>query len=239
MKISQINIKKFKRFHDLTIQALPTTTRLVILAGPNGCGKSSLFDALLVFHKRTLAQYIGYGPDKNYHFKVGLPEESNWFQLVNVAFEKALPMEEKALRKLFYFRSAYRNEADFTINSIQRFDVNHEQNRLQRLIDNDVTVSINYQKLVSETVSRLYAGAYDSETVKTLREELISQVSDSMKRLFGDLSFTGPGNPLEEGTFFFTKGISQNFHYKNLSAGEKAAFDLLLDLITRHWSSKG
>lgn len=32
------------------------------------------------------------------------------------------------------------------------------------------------------------------------------------------------------GSFFFSKGTAVSYHYKNLSGGEKAAFDLLLDL---------
>ena len=39
------------------------------------------------------------------------------------------------------------------------------------------------------------------------------------------------GNPLDNGTFHFTKGASSGFMFKNLSGGEKAAFDLILDLI--------
>ena len=39
------------------------------------------------------------------------------------------------------------------------------------------------------------------------------------------------GNPLTDGTFRFTKGASQGFVYKNLSGGEKSAFDLVLDLV--------
>ena len=35
----------------------------------------------------------------------------------------------------------------------------------------------------------------------------------------------------DTGTFTFTKRMSQNFLYDNLSAGEKAAFDLLLDVV--------
>src|SRR6185369_1951394 len=34
-------------------------------------------------------------------------------------------------------------------------------------------------------------------------------------------------------SFFFEKGTVKNYHYKNLSGGEKAAFDLLLDLHTK------
>ena len=41
------------------------------------------------------------------------------------------------------------------------------------------------------------------------------------------------GNPLSGGTFRFDKGDSKAFLYKNLSGGEKAAFDLLLDLLIK------
>lgn len=45
---------------------------------------------------------------------------------------------------------------------------------------------------------------------------------------------TGVGDdPLNNGSFFFTKGTVHDFHYKNLSAGEKSAFDLILDLIVK------
>jgi predicted ATPase len=46
MKIKSIKLKDFKRFTDLTIEGLPETAQLVVMIGPNGCGKSSVFDAL-------------------------------------------------------------------------------------------------------------------------------------------------------------------------------------------------
>src|SRR5699024_2858672 len=33
--------------------------------------------------------------------------------------------------------------------------------------------------------------------------------------------------------FYFEKGSSKDFHYKNLSAGEKSVFDLVLDIIIK------
>jgi len=54
-----------------------------------------------------------------------------------------------------------------------------------------------------------------------------------MLTVFDGLVLEGPGNPLEGGTFRFTKGTASSFHYKNLSGGEKAAFDLLLDFIIK------
>ena len=46
MKIKSIKLKDFKRFTDLTIEGLPEKAKLVVMIGPNGCGKSSVFDAL-------------------------------------------------------------------------------------------------------------------------------------------------------------------------------------------------
>ncbi len=54
-----------------------------------------------------------------------------------------------------------------------------------------------------------------------------------MQNIFPALVLEGTGNPLEEGNFFFEKGSSKHFSFKNLSAGEKSAFDLILDLIIK------
>ena len=46
MKIKSIKLKDFKRFTDLKIEGIPEKAKLVVMIGPNGCGKSSVFDAL-------------------------------------------------------------------------------------------------------------------------------------------------------------------------------------------------
>ena len=66
-----------------------------------------------------------------------------------------------------------------------------------------------------------------------LRDAFIGEVRSSMKRIFPDLLLQGIGDPLSAGTFTFEKGRSKGFRYMNLSAGEKAAFDLLLDFIIK------
>ena len=45
MQIKSVTLTNFKRFTNLHIQNIPETAKLVVLLGPNGCGKTSLFEA--------------------------------------------------------------------------------------------------------------------------------------------------------------------------------------------------
>ena len=48
MRIRSVRLTNYKRFTDLSIEGIPSSARLVVLIGPNGTGKSSLFDAFLL-----------------------------------------------------------------------------------------------------------------------------------------------------------------------------------------------
>lgn len=144
-----------------------------------------------------------------------------------------MPQDQQALKKVFYIRSAYRNEPDFALSAVQRLGPEEDRQRVRRLIDNDAGVSTNYQALAATTFDGLFGGEYDELTGRQIVDQLIGQVRESMRRVFDGLVLRGPGNPLGEGTFFFEKGISADFPYKNLSGGEKAAFDLLLDFVLK------
>ena len=45
MRIKRVRLRGFKRFDDLTIDLGDAPARFIALVGPNGCGKSSVFDA--------------------------------------------------------------------------------------------------------------------------------------------------------------------------------------------------
>jgi predicted ATPase len=223
MKITRIRLKNFKRFTDLTVRNIPPTAKLVVIVGPNGCGKSSLFDGL--FHWYRLATGHGIAGDNTY-FQKDAAREFDWHSQVEVSTAGGAAVTRGSL----YVRTAYRNEADFSISQITTTHNPTEQLRFQRLIDPDTSVSNNYQRLVHDTMAAVYDMSNDAKTVANLREELIGAIRTSMKNVFGDLLLNNIANPLQSGTFQFQKGSALSYQYKNLSGGEKAAFDLLLDL---------
>jgi ABC-type nitrate/sulfonate/bicarbonate transport system ATPase subunit len=230
MHIKSVRLKAFKRFHDLRIADLPPTAKLIVLIGQNGCGKSSLFDAFSMWH----AFHSGRGSyDETYYLKQGFPRQ-NWPEQVQIEFHESLPADAQQRKRLVYVRSAYRHEADFTVSSFSRpGPILDDGRRIARLIDADVHVSDNYTRLVTSTISLLFDERNNDHTAREMRERLIGPVRASMRRVFGDLLLSGIGDPQGAGSFFFTKGLAENFIYKNLSGGEKAAFDLLLDFIVK------
>ena len=210
---------------------------MVILVGPNGSGKSSLFEAFNYWFS-TVRMSIPFTPD--YHVKVGTAAVQNrneLMQKINVQFHGIAvdPRDDPAInKKLFYFRSAYRHEADFTIQQLTRTaDILENQRRPQMMINPEARVSDNYQRIVASSIETLFDSAKKEETAGDITDRLIGRVREAMQRVFPNLILSGLGRPMEDGTFRFEKGVSRSYHYKNLSGGEKAAFDLLLDFIVK------
>lgn len=226
MRFSSAHIRNYKRFTNLTIRGVPETARLIMLAGPNGTGKSSFFDALNSWHKNVTR---GNSWDNDYHMKIRARTTPAWsMDHLQVSFHDSLPIDEKERKKVVYVRSAYRNDPEFQTTNIGRITNPLDDTRINRMIDNDVAVSRNYQRLVAQVFD-----IFDIEPMMTddFTESLIGSIRDSVQRLFPNLMLNSLANPLDDGTFRFTKGSSEGFPFKNLSGGEKAAFDLILDLV--------
>jgi hypothetical protein len=66
-----------------------------------------------------------------------------------------------------------------------------------------------------------------------VRANLMADLNQSLDALFGDIRLSGLQGKNGERTFVFDKGESRKFDYVNLSGGEKAAFDILLDLVVK------
>jgi hypothetical protein len=230
-RLANVHFISYKRFTDLTITGIPESARLIVLAGPNGSGKSSIFDGFRLWHAAN-GSSGGYPWDESYGAKVGTPSIS-WPQHVILNLHGGMPDGEDR-KRLVYIRTAFRNEPDFNISSFSNLASPLDVNRIQRLIDNDMSVSDNFQRLIMETIRGVYDDDVpDSATKKEIRERIIGKVQEVMGMVFPDLILSGISGVAHksgsQGTFLFTKGVANGFLYKNLSAGEKASFDLILD----------
>lgn len=233
MRIESVTLKRFKRFTDLTVEGLPQTARLIILAGPNGCGKSSFFDALNIWHRLTWKGRPSSEWQDDYHAKQLEGKSLRWSDSVRIGFHGEQPSDQTERKKAIYLRSAYRNDPAFRVSQLDRIKSALDEDRLRRTIDNDAVVAQNYKRLAAQGLEDLYENEDPSTTIGHYRTRSIGEIRDAMLRLFPDLGLNSLENPLMDGTFRFDKGQSKGFRYINLSGGEKAAFDLLLDLIVK------
>ncbi|MEK6674675.1 MAG: AAA family ATPase [Planctomycetota bacterium] len=229
MRVKEFSAKNFKRFSQLKITGLPETAKLVVLLGVNGSGKTSVFEGFNYWKRQP-------GPRVDYHSKFrddGIQSGHDVIQL-NIAFYGPEPSTRA---KAVYLRSAYRNEANFRSGTIAvpPSVEDEESSRLELLVSDDRRTQQNYHRIIANTVADIYSNEdLDKQTTKMqMRDAHIGPLRESMRRVFGDLVLQGVGNPQKGGTFLFEKGQSKNFPHVNLSAGEKDAFDLLLDIFLR------
>ena len=245
MKIKLIKLKGFRRFKNLTIKDIPEEARLVVMIGPNGSGKSSVFDALLRFRYNS-GQILGSVPD-SYLIRFDLSEEAfeepefeepefeePEFEEPDVKFHTDPPNDRDAFRRSVHMRSAYRNDPlSSSYRYLSKTNPLIEQLRFQRLAENDQTVASNYDWILGPWVERMSARKKTGETPDKIDNDLYGELQEAIQELFKDpqLTLIGLGNPKNQKIFEFDKGTSSGFSYENLSSGEKAALDLILDMI--------
>ena len=205
-----------------------------MLAGPNGTGKSSLLDAFHFWYRANSG--FGINWDKTYFPKSGESDLSTfggWNEQIEIKFHGDFPQDQGERRRSFSFRSAYRNDPQFEGGGLSRQQPLEDELRFSFMIQNDAAVALNYQRLAAQALEDLFVKEKAATTIGDFRERVLGDIRAAMQRIFPSLVLNAFGNPLENGTFRFDKGTSRNFLYKNLSGGEKAAFDLLLDFIVK------
>jgi predicted ATP-dependent endonuclease of OLD family len=228
VRISNIKVAKFRRFENLEINEIPSTAKLVVLAGPNGSGKSSLFDALLFGYR--VSNGMGWVNDTRYF------NRSDDAQVRTDKIAIQTHGGQAPARGGMYLRTAHRHDPEFVTQQLSRQGPVLDTFNLQKLIQADAAVAKNYARLASQAMEDVFVNEAASTTMGAFRDKLIGEIREPMSRLFPDLTFVGVGNPMEHGTFHFDKGEIKNFDYQNLSGGEKAAFDLILDLVVKRES---
>ena len=175
--------------------------------GPNGCGKSSLFDA---FQRRLkAAQFFGISDElKRYYRRAESVGESDE---VDLEFHGSNPTAEDELKKSVYVRSAYRHDPSFIDTTIKQPKDVLDRHAVRRLIDTDKTVQNNYQRIIWRLLSKVTTLGL---TTDSIIEDTIGDLRRSMEIVLGDIRLDSLVTPQDTGTFTFTKGAARSFLYE-------------------------
>lgn len=237
MKIKQIHLKNYKRFYDLTINLGEKPKKIVALVGPNGCGKSSIFDAFL-FLQNSYYQ-IGSTSLKNLEYHT-LKYQANYsYENIKILFDEGEYndiLNEKTKdgkqRTIFSFRSAFRYNGDLKV---------QESHAIPNILENNTGASVatDIDQRMEENYRRLnviYNRYLHDNDVKPsqAKAHIIGELNAAIQKCL-DLQIDNMGDIADsKGTIFFRKKDSENtFEYNVLSAGEKEVVDILLDLYLR------
>lgn len=255
MKITELRLQNFKRFTDLTITEIPRDTRLVLLIGTNGSGKSSVFDAFALLGKQSkenlenkessydkLSNYYAKGEKRStIDFQYVYQEKEN---IINLNYDGdgtsvILSWGDTLLPKTaFYGRSSLRQTPQLTKTSIGQNGINIEKDEdspaLFILRDN------RFENDIDNITRQILADVFKEGGINTteIRNRYINPINLGLDNIFKDtkqtlqlISLSPPleGKPAE---LIFEKGNTR-FHYDLLSSGEKEILNILLNLLSR------
>lgn len=229
MRVTTVKLVGFKRFDDLTIDLGPTPKKIVALIGPNGCGKSSIFDGF----EQQLQSMRSYGSESVEFYSKLLfydddyrKEQYKAQQTVNVTFGPGT-----LNRKSFYIRTSYRFTPKINVTRIEQTpDILDSGDEPISTIALDQRLLSNYKRLLGMAYEEFDKGL---KTGNQAREELIGQINNILSNIL-DVQISSLGNlSAGKGEFYFKKDNTTDFPYANLSSGEKEVIDIVIDLVVK------
>lgn len=239
MYIKKVHLLDYKRFHDLTIDLGDNPKRIVALVGPNGCGKSSVFDAMIYLMKNYTG---GIGNNsRSYDFQYhSLTRDPNCgSNNVVLSFDQGTfpdvlqsKKTSKQEKTIFSFRSSFRFNALLQVKETKAVgNILDNSYGASTASDIDQRIEENYRRLLGK-----YNEYRDTNDVKPseAKQHIIGILNDSLKKCLS-LEIDSLGNiDNNQGTLYFRKPDSDIvFSYNVLSAGEKEIVDILLDIFIR------
>jgi energy-coupling factor transporter ATP-binding protein EcfA2 len=212
MRIHSIRLQNFKRFTDLRLTDIRAATRLVLLIGANGSGKSSVFDAMEYASRprRGISTPGEMSPaQRRAYYSKGDLDESIEIDFGDVrgavgnavfsaeASEKS-PAEATALlsdrlRRL-YGRSTLRVAARIGATSTRSGQsllelIDRDQDAPPTFIDSDSRLMADAMKFAVDFNEALRRPVFEGRQVDilALRDELIEPINKALERVFGSL----------------------------------------------------
>ncbi|MDR2234170.1 MAG: AAA family ATPase [Tannerella sp.] len=242
MKISTVRLTNFKRFTDLLIVNIPSTSKLVLLIGANGSGKSSLFDAF-GFIDAAIKHDVARNEDFLHYYKkkndtpvsVTVKMDNN----AEYSVSDNLSLQSNLTPTAFYGRTSFRQIPRLTRTALGQgvnIDFQKDSDRPHYFIERDNRFENDVEKIAEIIVKEIFRLEQSGEQI---RRKYIEPINTALENIFG----SGNGTklqlieiipPLEGKTaqITFRKGGSE-LHYNYLSAGEKEVFNLLINLLSR------
>ncbi|MGI8390548.1 AAA family ATPase [Brucella anthropi] len=239
MRIKKIQLKNgYKRFKDLTIDLGDNPTRIVVLVGPNGCGKSSVLDGMLSLHN----WYSRLGSTKHKEEGYFLQDSTERFDAtksINIDFMDGnhsdivkKRLDDNTYTSMFSFRSPYRYNSFVKINEIRSTspisDNNYGASDASSL---DEKMENNYRRLYAKINQYMEDHQVAPNAARTA---IIGELNAAISNCLG-LEIANVGNvEAARGTLYFRKPDQmKEFDFNVLSSGEKEVVDILLDLYLR------
>lgn len=238
MKIKKIQLKNgYKRFFNLTIDLGDHPKRIIALVGPNGCGKSSVFDGMLF--RISEGGTIGNKSPKNYEYHSMNKTPNFGYENVEIDFTEGdfytIHQTRVATGKqqtIFSFRSPYRYNSSLKVTVSQATpEIRLNNYGATASSDLDDKMEENYRRLNVRYNKHLH----DADcTPSQAKQTIIGELNASIKKCL-NLEISSIGNiEASQGTLYFKKfDHPKEFDFNVLSSGEKEVVDIILDLYLR------
>lgn len=236
MRITKLQLKNFKFFTDLTIENISKETEIVLLVGPNGTGKSCIFDAFNHFAYKSKRNSLA-GDDEYYKKDKDKLCEVLLFNDNGDKIE-APTFENRAVN--FYGRSSYRFTSKISRDSISTSvasRVSSDQDSPVTYAELDQRIENDIEKALGEFIQAVQAQT--GKTDKEIVSQVIGKVNESLKIIFHDsdlqlVRIIDPHSNPDKAKIDLE--FSKNkipFSFRNLSSGEKEVVDIIFNFHRR------